>query len=144
MIFNRAQPVVWDCLIVGLLLLGLFNCWDILVHHIQSLTNVAVATIACNLLQGKNDIWAVTLLWHPDLLFTVGLKDQKALLAACLLLFLLFIINFKNGNQVVYCLLFFCLLSKSESRLIKSPVCMCVCAPTCRCLRCYTIGTDCL
>jgi hypothetical protein len=43
-------PVVWDCLIVGLLLLVLFDCWDILVHHIQSLACVTMATIACNLL----------------------------------------------------------------------------------------------
>jgi hypothetical protein len=32
--------------------------------------------------QGENDIWAVMLLWQPELLFTVGLKDLKALLAA--------------------------------------------------------------
>jgi hypothetical protein len=71
--------------------LGLFNCWviiigivcwDILVYYIQSLANVTMATIACNLLQGENDIWAVMLLWQPELLFTVRLKDLKALLAA--------------------------------------------------------------
>jgi hypothetical protein len=26
MIFNFAQPMVWGCLIVGILLLGLFDC----------------------------------------------------------------------------------------------------------------------
>jgi hypothetical protein len=41
-----------------------------------------MATNACNLLQGKNNIWAVTLLWQPELLFTVWLKDLKVLLAA--------------------------------------------------------------
>jgi hypothetical protein len=46
MIFSLAQRIVWDCLIVGLLLLGLFDCWDILVHHIQSLANVTMATRA--------------------------------------------------------------------------------------------------
>jgi len=45
MIFSLTQPMVWDYLIVGL-----FDCWDILVHHIQSLANVTMATIACNLL----------------------------------------------------------------------------------------------
>jgi hypothetical protein len=29
-------------MIVGLLLLGLLDCWDILVHHIQSLANVTM------------------------------------------------------------------------------------------------------
>jgi hypothetical protein len=75
--------------------LGLFNCWIIiiiiiinisllgfLIHHIQSLANVAMTTIACNLLKGENDIWAVMLLSQPELLFTVGLEDLKALLAA--------------------------------------------------------------
>jgi hypothetical protein len=38
--------MVWDCLIVGLLWL----------HHIQSLANITMATIARNLLWGKNDI----------------------------------------------------------------------------------------
>jgi hypothetical protein len=33
---------------------------------------------------GLNDIWAVTLLWQPEL-FTLGLKDIKALLAAYVL-----------------------------------------------------------
>jgi hypothetical protein len=50
MIFSLAQPMVWDCLIVGLLLLGLLDCWDILVHHIQSSANITMATIACSLL----------------------------------------------------------------------------------------------
>jgi hypothetical protein len=76
MIFGLAQPMGWDCLIVGLLLLGCFDCLDILVHHIQSLSNVTVATIACN------DIWPVMLLWQPELLFTVGLKYLTALVAA--------------------------------------------------------------
>jgi hypothetical protein len=49
-IFSLAQAMVWDCLIVGLLLLGLFGCLNILVHHIQSLANVTMATIAYNLL----------------------------------------------------------------------------------------------
>jgi hypothetical protein len=40
-----------------------------------------MATIACNLLWDENDMWAVMLLWQPELLFTVGLKDLKALLA---------------------------------------------------------------
>jgi hypothetical protein len=38
---HDSQPctaVVWDCLIVGLFLL----------HHIQSLANVTISTIACN------------------------------------------------------------------------------------------------
>jgi hypothetical protein len=50
MIFSLAQPVVCDCLIVELLLLGLFDYWDILVYHIQSLANVTMVTTACNLL----------------------------------------------------------------------------------------------
>jgi hypothetical protein len=30
MTFSPAQPMGWDCLIVGLLLLlGVFDCWDI-------------------------------------------------------------------------------------------------------------------
>jgi hypothetical protein len=41
--------MVWDCLIAGLLLLGLFDFGDILVHHIQSLANVTMETIACSL-----------------------------------------------------------------------------------------------
>jgi hypothetical protein len=50
--FGLAQPVVWNCFIVGLglLLLGLFDCWHILVHHIQSLACVTMVTSACNLL----------------------------------------------------------------------------------------------
>jgi hypothetical protein len=63
--------MVWDCLIVGLFWL----------YHTQSLANVSMATIACNLLYSKN-ILAVMLLWQPELLFTVGLKDLKTLLAA--------------------------------------------------------------
>jgi hypothetical protein len=55
--FQPCTAMVWDCLIVGLLWL----------QHIQSLSNVAVATIACNLLQGKSDIKAVMLPWHPEL-----------------------------------------------------------------------------
>jgi hypothetical protein len=35
MIFSLAQPIVWDCLIVGIFWL----------HHIQSLANVTMATI---------------------------------------------------------------------------------------------------
>jgi hypothetical protein len=27
--FSLAQPMVWDCLIVGLVLLGVFDCWVI-------------------------------------------------------------------------------------------------------------------
>jgi hypothetical protein len=38
--FQLCTAIVWDCLIVGLLLL----------HHIKSLANVTMATIACNLL----------------------------------------------------------------------------------------------
>jgi hypothetical protein len=38
--FQPCTAVVWDCLIVGLLWL----------HHIQSLANVTMVTIACNLL----------------------------------------------------------------------------------------------
>jgi hypothetical protein len=49
MIFSLAQPMVWNCLIVELLLV-LFDCRDILVHHIQSLANVTMANIACNIL----------------------------------------------------------------------------------------------
>jgi hypothetical protein len=48
--------MIWECLIVGLLL-RLFHCWDILIH-IQFLANVTMATIACNLLQGEDDICA--------------------------------------------------------------------------------------
>jgi hypothetical protein len=44
--------VVYDCLIVELLLLGLFDYWDILVYHIQSLA-VTMVTTTCNLL-GSN------------------------------------------------------------------------------------------
>jgi hypothetical protein len=44
--FQPFTAVVWDCLIVELLWL----------HHIQSLANVTVAAIACNLLWGKNGI----------------------------------------------------------------------------------------
>jgi hypothetical protein len=44
--FQPFTAMVWDCLIVGLLWL----------HHIQYLPNVTMATIACNLLLGKNDI----------------------------------------------------------------------------------------
>jgi hypothetical protein len=50
MIFSIEQPMVWDCLIVELLLFGLFGCCDILVHHIKTLANVPMATIAFNLL----------------------------------------------------------------------------------------------
>jgi hypothetical protein len=32
------------CVIIGI------DCWDILVHHIQSLASVTMATIACSLL----------------------------------------------------------------------------------------------
>jgi hypothetical protein len=45
-IFSLAQPMFWDCIIVGLLLFGLFDCWDISVHHKQSLANATMATIA--------------------------------------------------------------------------------------------------
>jgi hypothetical protein len=38
--FQPCTAMVWDCLIVGLLWL----------HHRQSLTNVTMATITCNLL----------------------------------------------------------------------------------------------
>jgi hypothetical protein len=45
--FQSCTAMVWDCLIGGLLLerliVGLF--W---LHHIQSLANVTMATIACN------------------------------------------------------------------------------------------------
>jgi hypothetical protein len=40
--FHPFTAVVWDSLITGLLWL----------HHIQSLANVTIATIACNLLYG--------------------------------------------------------------------------------------------
>jgi hypothetical protein len=30
MMFSLAQPMVWDCLIVGLVLLGVFDCWVII------------------------------------------------------------------------------------------------------------------
>jgi hypothetical protein len=30
--------------------LGLFECWNISVHHLQSLANVTIENIACNLL----------------------------------------------------------------------------------------------
>jgi hypothetical protein len=56
--FKPCSTVVWDCLIVGLL--GL--------HYIQSLANVTMATIACNILKGKNDIKAGMLPWQPGLL----------------------------------------------------------------------------
>jgi hypothetical protein len=36
--FEPCTPMVWDCLTAGLLCL----------HHIQSLANVTMATIACN------------------------------------------------------------------------------------------------
>jgi hypothetical protein len=64
--------VVWDCLIIGLFWL----------HHIQSLANVIMETIACNLLLDENNICAVMLLCQPELLFTVGLRDLKTFLAA--------------------------------------------------------------
>jgi hypothetical protein len=38
--FQPCTTMVWDCLIVGLLWL----------HHIQSLSNVTMTTIGCNLL----------------------------------------------------------------------------------------------
>jgi hypothetical protein len=74
-IFSLAQPMFSDCIIVALLLFGLFYCWDISVHHIQSLVNAAMATIAYTV--GQTRHLAVTLLLQPQLLFTVELKDLR-------------------------------------------------------------------
>jgi hypothetical protein len=65
--------VVGDCLTVE-------GFW---LHHIHTLAYVTIAITACNLLLGKKKkkIWTVMLLWQLDLLFPVGLKDLKALLA---------------------------------------------------------------
>jgi hypothetical protein len=57
MIFSLAQQWFWVVFIVGLLWL----------YHIQSLVDVTMATNACNLLKGKNDIKAVMLQWKPEL-----------------------------------------------------------------------------
>jgi hypothetical protein len=54
--FQPFTAVVWDCLIVGLLWL----------HHLQSLANVTMETIACGLLYGRNDIKAGMLPWQPE------------------------------------------------------------------------------
>jgi hypothetical protein len=79
--FQPCTAMVWDCFFLcyywDYLILWLF-----LLHHIQSLANVTMATTACNLLYGENDMWVLMLLWQPELLFAVGLKDVKALLAA--------------------------------------------------------------
>jgi hypothetical protein len=56
--------VVCDCLTVGLLWL----------HHIQSLAKVTMATIACNLLWGENDIKAGMLPWQPELVVYCSAK----------------------------------------------------------------------
>jgi hypothetical protein len=42
--FSLAQPVVWFCLIVRLVLLGVFDCWIIIVGI--SLAKSTMATIA--------------------------------------------------------------------------------------------------
>jgi hypothetical protein len=44
MTFSLAQPMVWDCLIVGLVLLGVFDCWVIIVE--LPLAKSTMATIA--------------------------------------------------------------------------------------------------
>jgi hypothetical protein len=44
MMFSLAQPMVWDCFIVGLVLLGVFDCWFIIIGI--SLANSTMATIA--------------------------------------------------------------------------------------------------
>jgi hypothetical protein len=74
--------MVWECLIVWSLL-GLFFVGLFWLHCIQYLANVIMATTACKLLQGENDIWPVMLAWQPELLFTVGLKDHKGI-SGCL------------------------------------------------------------
>jgi hypothetical protein len=44
MMFSLAQPVVWDCLIVRLVLLGVFDCWVVIVGI--SLAKSTMTTIA--------------------------------------------------------------------------------------------------
>jgi hypothetical protein len=55
--FQPCTAMAWNCLIVGLIWL----------HYTQSLDTVTMATIACILLYGKNDIKAGMLPWQPEL-----------------------------------------------------------------------------
>jgi hypothetical protein len=40
--------------------------FSVLLHYIQSSADVTMAINTCNLLQSKNDIKTVTLLWQPE------------------------------------------------------------------------------
>jgi hypothetical protein len=59
MILSLSQQWLGSACIVELLLL----------HHIQSVADVAMGTNTCKLLQGKNGIKAVKLPWQPDPVF---------------------------------------------------------------------------
>jgi hypothetical protein len=56
--------------------LGTFDFCVIWLHHIQSLTNVTMATNACNLLSAENDIKALMLPWQPELVIYFTAKPS--------------------------------------------------------------------
>jgi hypothetical protein len=48
-------------------------------YHIKSLADATKVTKACNLLQGRHDIKAVTLPWKPEHLFAIGQERPKGI-----------------------------------------------------------------
>jgi hypothetical protein len=79
MIFSLAQPMVWDCLLLG------YYYWDYLIVGIFGTSHIIFSQryygnhcMQFTVRQKRH----LMLLWQPELLFTVGLKDLKALLTA--------------------------------------------------------------
>jgi hypothetical protein len=80
-IFSFAQPMGWDCLIVGLLLVALFICWVTLVTSHTVFRQLLFVYYCCFLLfmfhckygnqvvyfRGKNDLKALLALGIKDL-----------------------------------------------------------------------------
>jgi hypothetical protein len=65
--FQPCSAMIWDCL----------HSWVTMVKSHKSLADVTMATKACNLLYGKNDIKAVMLLWKAELAVAIGQKRPK-------------------------------------------------------------------